>query len=83
VDNSGQISAPGTLQEGAVIAPDAPRVPDQPLAELAAEHDMKLSGARPPLLRYVALLWQRRHFIVGFATARNVSMYTDAKLGQV
>ena len=34
-------------------------------------------------VRYVALLWQRRHFIVGFATARNVSMYTDAKLGQV
>src|SRR6201995_5593733 len=29
------------------------------------------------------MLWQRRHFIIGYATARNVSMYTDAKLGQV
>jgi teichoic acid transport system permease protein len=29
------------------------------------------------------MLWQRRHFIVGYATARNVSMYTDAKLGQI
>ena len=29
------------------------------------------------------MLWQRRHFIVGYATARNVSMYTDARLGQL
>ncbi len=29
------------------------------------------------------MLWQRRHFIVGYATARNVSMYTEAKLGQL
>ena len=29
------------------------------------------------------MLWQRRHFIVGYATARNVSMYTEAKLGQI
>jgi teichoic acid transport system permease protein len=83
VDNSGQISAPGSLQAGAVIAPDAPRVPDQDLGELARQHGLKLSGARPPLATYVAMLWQRRHFIVGYATARNVSMYTDAKLGQI
>jgi teichoic acid transport system permease protein len=83
VDNSGQISAPGTLQAGAVIVPEQPRVPDQPLAELAAQHGLKLSGARPTLVRYLAMLWQRRHFIIGYATARNVSMYTDAKLGQI
>jgi teichoic acid transport system permease protein len=83
VENSGQISAPGSLEAGAVVAPDAPRVPDQDLGQLAAEHELKLSGARPPLLRYLMMLWQRRHFILGFATARNVSMYTDAKLGQV
>jgi teichoic acid transport system permease protein len=29
------------------------------------------------------MLWQRRHFIIGYATARNVSMYTEAKLGQL
>jgi len=83
VDKSGQISAPGTLEAGAVIAPDAPRVPDQDLGQLARQHGLKLSGARPSLARYVAMLWQRRHFILGYATARNVSMYTDAKLGQV
>jgi teichoic acid transport system permease protein len=83
VDNSGQISAPGTLQSGAVIVPEPPRVPDQDLGELARQHGLKLSGARPSLARYIAMLWQRRHFIVGYATARNVSMYTDAKLGQI
>ena len=83
MDSNGQISAPGTLESGAVIAPDAPRVPDQDLGQLAADHGLRLSGARPPLTRYIAMLWQRRHFIIGFATARNVSMYTDAKLGQI
>jgi teichoic acid transport system permease protein len=62
---------------------DAPRLPDEPLAALAAAHGLKLSGARPGLSTYLAMLWQRRHFIVGYATARNVSMYTDARLGQV
>ena len=28
-------------------------------------------------------MWQRRHFIVAYATARNVSMYTEARLGQL
>ena len=63
--------------------PEAPRVPEKPLAELAAEHGLKLSGARPSLSRYITMLWQRRHFIVGYATARNVSMYTEARLGQL
>jgi teichoic acid transport system permease protein len=89
VDNSGQnsargqISAPGTLQGGAVITPDAPRVPEQNLGELARQYGLKLSGARPTLAAYLVSLWQRRHFITGYATARNVSMYTDAKLGQI
>jgi teichoic acid transport system permease protein len=83
VDNSGQISAPGSLQAGAVIVPEPPRVPDQDLGELARQHGLKLSGARPTLRRYLAMLWQRRHFIIGYATARNISMYTEAKLGQV
>jgi teichoic acid transport system permease protein len=63
--------------------PDAPRLPDQPLGELAAQHGLKLSGARPTLGRYLAVLWQRRHFIWGYATARSVSMYTEARLGQL
>ena len=79
----GQLSAPGRLESGAVVVPETPRIPDQPLGELAAEHDLKLSGARPSLSAYLAMLWQRRHFIIGYATARNVSMYTEAKLGQL
>ena len=65
------------------MVPEAPRVPDQPLGELAAKHGLKLSGARPTLGQYLRMLWQRRHFITGYATARNVSMYTEAKLGQL
>jgi teichoic acid transport system permease protein len=53
------------------------------LAEVAAEHGLRLSGARPTLPQYLTSLWQRRHFITGYATARNVSMYTEAKLGQL
>jgi teichoic acid transport system permease protein len=83
INASGQIRAPGSLQTGAVIAPDAPRVPNQDLGELARQHGLKLSGARPSLATYIAMLWQRRHFIIGYATARNISMYTEAKLGQI
>ena len=56
---------------------------DRPAAEMAKEYGLKLSGARPSLWEYIVMLWERRHFIVGYATARNVSMYTDAKLGQI
>jgi teichoic acid transport system permease protein len=83
VDERGKISAPGSLNEGAVISADAPLLPDEPLAALAGRYGLKLSGARPTLREYVTTLWGRRHFIVGYATARNVSMYTDAKLGQL
>ena len=83
MDSKGQISAPGSLEAGAVIAPDAPRVPAQDLGELARQHGLRLSGERPTLKAYLKMLWQRRHFIIGFATARNVSMYTEAKLGQL
>jgi teichoic acid transport system permease protein len=83
ISGSGQISAPGSLESGAVIAPEAPRVPAGDLAKLAAQHGLKNAGARPSLGTYLATLWGRRHFIVGFATARNISMYTEARLGQV
>jgi teichoic acid transport system permease protein len=86
VENSGrrgQLSAPGRLEAGTAVVPEAPRVPSRPLGEIAAEHGLKLSGARPSLPKYLASLWGRRHFIIGYATARNVSMYTEAKLGQL
>jgi teichoic acid transport system permease protein len=83
VDKIGQLSAPGQLEADTSVVPDAPRLPDQPLAELAVQYNLKLSGARPSLWDYVKLLWGRRHFILGYATARNISMYTEAKLGQI
>jgi teichoic acid transport system permease protein len=58
-------------------------LPGEPLPALAAKYGLKRSATRPPFVSYLADLWQRRHFILGFATARNVAMYTDARLGQV
>ena len=83
MDKRGQLSAPGSLEAVTAVVPEAPRLPSQPLGELSAEHGLKLSGARPPLGRYLVSLWQRRNFIWGYATARSVSMYTEARLGQL
>src|SRR5215469_8270608 len=83
VDERGKLSAPGGFLDGAIVSAEAPRLPDEPLAQLAARHKLRLSGARPTLRQYISMLWQRRHFIIGYATARNVSLYTDAKLGQL
>lgn len=84
----GRLTAPGDLLNGAALAPE-----DDPLtgsaygsgglAELAAEYGLRPSSARPSLPSYLRMVWQRRHFIVAYATARNVSMYTEARLGQL
>jgi teichoic acid transport system permease protein len=58
-------------------------LPDEPLAQLAARYGLKPSAARPSILTYLRQLWERRYFIVGFATARNIAMYTEARLGQL
>ena len=58
-------------------------MPTGDLAKLAAKYQLRNAGARPTLRAYLTMLWQRRHFIVGYATARNISMYTEAKLGQL
>ncbi|MFD9907455.1 ABC transporter permease [Streptomyces sp. NPDC059063] len=52
-------------------------------AELAARHGLTVSGARVPLGAYVRRLWQRRHFVTAFATARLTAQYSQAKLGQL
>src|SRR5713101_3061612 len=97
VRNQGRVSGPGRLSglDGdtelaglatAMAVPEAvgdDQLPDEPLPELAARYGLTRSAARPPLLKYLSDLWQRRHFITGFATARNVAMYTEARLGQV
>jgi teichoic acid transport system permease protein len=87
--DSGRLTAPGSLLPGAVLAPegeDTTQLPDGGdggLADLAAQYGLRPSSARPGLVSYLRLVWQRRHFIVAYATARNVSMYTEARLGQL
>jgi teichoic acid transport system permease protein len=83
-----RVAAPGDLLNGAALAPEGdtltePAGGSQPLAELAAEYGLRPSSARPSLASYLRMVWQRRHFIVAYATARNVSMYTEARLGQL
>jgi teichoic acid transport system permease protein len=57
--------------------------PSESLASFAARHGLSRSAERPPALTYLRQLWGRRHFILSFATARNVAMYTEARLGQL
>jgi teichoic acid transport system permease protein len=75
---------PGTLtDELAIPEADSSALPAEPLVELAAKYRLRPSAARPGLLAYARQLWDRRHFVLGFATARNVAMYTEARLGQL
>ncbi|MEV7198008.1 ABC transporter permease [Streptomyces sp. NPDC093510] len=65
--------------------PSPPPVTTTPLspAELADRYGLSVSGARPSLPAYVRQLWQRRHFITAFATAKLTAQYSQAKLGQL
>jgi teichoic acid transport system permease protein len=88
MDERGRLTAPGSLLNGAVLAPggeDVAQLPEgsENLAELAARYGLRPSSARPGLFTYIRMVWERRHFIVAYATARNVSMYTEARLGQL
>jgi len=53
------------------------------LTDYAVEHGLRPSAARPSIPVYLRQLWRRANFIVAFATARNVAMYTEARLGQL
>jgi teichoic acid transport system permease protein len=85
MDDRGRLTAPGSLLNGTVLAPGDEAAPEGSgsLAELAAQYGLRPSSARPSLVSYLRLVWQRRHFIVAYATARSVSMYTEARLGQL
>jgi teichoic acid transport system permease protein len=87
LSRSRSLDAPGSLigpdAATVTIPPEPTGLPDEPLADFAARYGLKSAAARPPILEYLKQLWARRHFIVGFATARNVAMYTEARLGQV
>jgi teichoic acid transport system permease protein len=82
----GRLSAPGQLQQGegltvgGVLTAD---LPDEPLAEYAGKYGLRPTAARPPIKDYLRQLWRRRSFMVAFATARNIAMYTEARLGQL
>ncbi|MEV6567492.1 ABC transporter permease [Streptomyces kronopolitis] len=63
-------------------APAPGTAPDPELRALAEAHGLTVSGVRPSLPEYIRQLWQRRHFITSFASAKLTAMYTTAKLGQ-
>jgi teichoic acid transport system permease protein len=91
VSNDRRLSAPGQLAAGddidrpgsAGANGTATALADTPLAEFAITHGLRPSAERPPIFAYLRSLWQRRHFILAFATARNIAMYTEARLGQL
>jgi teichoic acid transport system permease protein len=60
-----------------------PMLPDGSLAGLAARYGLTPSAQRAPIGKYLRELANRWSFIMGFATARNIAMYTEAKLGQL
>jgi teichoic acid transport system permease protein len=55
----------------------------EPLSDYATQHGLEPASVRPPALKYLRMLWRRRQFITGFATASNVAMYSEARLGQL
>ena len=61
----------------------APAAGESPLADVAASAGLTAIAARPPLLPYLRDVWQRRHFIVAFASARNLASFSGARLGQL
>src|ERR1700754_4817452 len=85
--NRGRLIAPGGLRDelaavAGAVAGDEPAA-GEPLAEMAAQSGLRPSSARLRLVPYLVKVWQRRHFIFAYATARNISMYTEARLGQL
>src|SRR5215470_13122302 len=64
-------------------APAVARRDDGSLAALATRYGLRPSAQRPTIGTYLSELARRWNFIMGFATARNVAMYTEAKLGQL
>ncbi|MEV7007404.1 ABC transporter permease [Streptosporangium sp. NPDC051022] len=55
----------------------------EPLAKLAERYGLRRAIARPSLPVYLRQLWERRHFVMTYATSRNVSKYSTSALGQL
>lgn len=75
-----RLGTPGGESVGTIAEP--PHV-NETLSDYAARHGLRQSAARPPLRKYLQSVWARRNFIWAFASAKNISMYTDSRLGQV
>ncbi|MFD0883301.1 ABC transporter permease [Streptosporangium algeriense] len=60
-----------------------PAKPQEPLAKLAERYGLRRAIARPRLPVYLRQLWERRHFVMTYATSRNVSKYSTSALGQL
>lgn len=54
-----------------------------PAEELAARHGLIRSTARPTLVGYLKLLWNRRQFTLSYASARTAQTYSSSRLGQI
>jgi teichoic acid transport system permease protein len=90
LQGNGSPAGPATATEA--TPPVEPAAPDpasagipsgERLADYAKRYRLEPASYRPPVLKYLRLLWQRRQFITGFATASNVAMYSEARLGQL
>ncbi|WP_326826182.1 ABC transporter permease [Streptosporangium sp. NBC_01639] len=55
----------------------------EPLAKLAERYGLRRAIARPSLPVYLRQLWERRHFVMTYATSRNVSKYSNSAMGQL
>lgn len=51
--------------------------------QLAAQHGLAQSTARPTLVAYIKTLWERRQFILAYASARTAQTYSSSRLGQI
>jgi teichoic acid transport system permease protein len=85
MSNDRRLSAPGRLLMGDDVGldEDVVHLSDVPLTELAAQYGLRPSASRPRVTVYLRELWHRLSFIMAFATARNIAMYTEARLGQL
>src|SRR3569833_383116 len=82
MSNQERLGASGGGSAHAIAEP--PHMNGHPsLADFATGYGLKQSAARPPLGSYIRQLWQRRHFIWAFASAKNIAMYTESRLGLV
>jgi teichoic acid transport system permease protein len=84
--SDGRLSAPGALLQGEGVEVGGvltAGLPVGPLGDYARLHGLRPTAARPSIPAYVRQLWRRAAFIMAFATARNIAMYTEARLGQL